>query len=216
VTAGLALSGAALGLAFAPSLLPGRSDPRISAALGALLLAMILQAILRLALTGGPYFGWTRLAFHADQASRLATALVPAWLGFVVLGEQPERRATRALALAWGALLLVAIVAYPFLRPLPLDGRIARARIFYGAVDVASSSIGIACVVRSRLAAPDLALARAESVAAMLIAGDAVLLVAGALPRGLFGAAYSAQQAGLSALYLLVAARRLLGREAGP
>lgn len=104
----------------------------VSAALAADLvhwaLAALVLAPARVALGVAPYAGWSRLAFHAQQACFLAWPALLAGLGAVVfLDERAARRGVRAIAVIYGAAVLVLAIAYPSVRGLAL------ARAYVGA-----------------------------------------------------------------------------------
>lgn len=159
----------------------------------------------------GPYGGWKRVAFHAHEALGLVSTTALAWVAVDVL-TPPARRLWPGFAGCWAAALAALVLTYPEVRGEDLR----RVLLLLEGVAVFTAATAVGCWAargawRSKWSA-------AVQTVLALTAADLVLLAVGAWPRGLFGRAYAVQQAGLAALYLVVAAvnaRALLGGERG-
>lgn len=185
---------------------------------GLLVLALIDAALAALRwtfLAGGPYFGLYRVAFHLQEALVLATfATIP----LVAASPSVDGRRWRLLrgTVVLGAVVALAwlVLGYPTVRSLPVVDRGAWLCACYLAVDVAALLAACLALWWGRRSSPTPDARTVRQVVACLVVGDAVLLAVGAWRRGLFGAPYAAHQAGLCALYLVVAAvqaRALVG-----
>lgn len=227
----LALAASSLLFASAAlSLVLARLDPLhrpVAIAISATSGASIARAILRAAvLHGGPYTGWARAAFHIEQALYLVSTVAVPWLAIVTLTAWPPGP-TRARTLsAWASAVLIGtalvlIAGYPGLRDGPLR------QIYLGAELAAllGASIAIVSWILRRgwrgTNAPDglRGLVHPDvigdvyglrwytwSAVLMIVVADLGLLFAGAWRYGLFGPAYEHQDAGLIALWGVVAA----------
>lgn len=215
---GLLVASAALAFALA------RRDHRhrpVAIALG----VIAGTGLARLALDGalqapGPYTGWLRVVFHADQALLIAGVFTLPWLATETFAPNRHGRLRYAfLAFAWAALLIVYLVTqYPELRGDAL-------RRVYLVAELASLFACVLAIVpwlRARGSTPKTdgdpllppgdpfppgpGTPRWYTIACVLVLvlGDGALLFVGAWGRGLFGDAYVLQQAGLLAIYASV------------
>lgn len=200
----LLLAGAAVALIRAEKTKRGGAAAR---GLSALATADAFSAALRATvLTGGPYSGWARAAFHAHEALTLAGIVtVPLMAVAVFLPDTRRSRLLRTCVVAGGLLLLAhLVVAYGHTRSLPLAARSEWLRLRYLFAEMTALSAACVAVWRSRRVKPR-APASADAISVgCLVAGGLALLLVGAWDRGLFGPAYSVHQAGLAAMYLVV------------
>lgn len=158
------------------------------------------------ALRGGPYFGAARVAFHAHEALTVASIVVPPLVaGAVLVGGRRWRLLRTCVVVGALATLAVLVAGYPAVRELPVDARGEWLRQRYLAAEVASLFVTTAVAWRAglfRLRQTSLA----ERTVACLLVGGLALLFVGAWGRGLFGPAFAVHQAGLAAMYGVVAA----------
>jgi len=181
----------------------------------------------------GPYTGWARAAFHIEEATRLVTAALPAWMALTVMTKYPLGPSLRqhlAWWLPWACALVLLVIGYPELR-----GDALR-RAYLGA-ELAALLVAVVAILswvqrrgwRAGLADPSAA-ARAGWTALLgpvpvldiaadtwsslwytygtvlaIVVGDVVLLGVGAWRYGLFGDAYVVQQGGLLGVWGIVA-----------
>jgi hypothetical protein len=197
--AALALSfGAALS---AILLAKRRPDHRPLRILGAVWLADVLGWLLAPALaSGGPFAGWLRLLQHVDSARFLVWPLaLQVIVGLALAVPGTSREVARVLRTALPAfyVLMVAIcvACYPTLRGEAL-GR------FYACVQANAVIWSIVVAARSPLIFRLLSPARV--VASLLVALQLLSMLAGPWWRGLFGAAYRAEQVILCVLYAAI------------
>lgn len=193
-------------LAFAAQVRGHRAHAPVALALAVATVSDSANAALRATvLLGGPYFSWHRAAFHLHEALTLLPAVVlPLAAGRVYLrGRRCRLLRTGVVSLAL-ALFTSMIAGYAGLRSLPVVARAEWLQFRYLAAEVVSLSIAGAVLVRSRSDAVRVPTATAHTLACLVVGGF-TLLVVGAWGRDLFGPGFSAHQAGLAALYLVVA-----------
>lgn len=157
-------------------------------------------------LTGGPYFGALRVAFHIHEALTLASLLVLPLVAVALLS--PDRRGAkllRTLSLLVGGVALVHLVtAYPAVRELALPDREEWLRLRYLGTELVALFAAAAVILGAR---PTAKVSRiSDTVVRCLLVGRLALLAVGAWGRGLFGAPYSIHQAGFVGLYLVLVA----------
>ncbi len=183
----------------------------------------------------GPHVGWMRAMFHVDQALLLVGVVALPWLAhevFCELPPGPSRRRSAAAGSVWAWFLLTMILGYPelrgeLLRRLYLVNEMIA--LFVCAVAIASWALRrgwtskIPPSVENAIDACERAMGPGarntfEWIAAgaapqwytafavlALVGADVALLAFGAWRWGLFGDAYTVQQAGLLALYVAIA-----------
>jgi hypothetical protein len=195
---------ALLMLAFGTASLLSRRQPGhgpVAWALGLVLGADLVRTGLSYVLPcDGPYRGLDRAAFNVDEGLWLLWPVVLAWLPLRVLGVVRDPRLLNAVAVAsWVSLAITVGLLYPALRGDPL-------RQLYLASELAGLLVACGAMaawvgrggLREGTPRP------ATLVAALLVAVELSQLAAGAWTAGLFGEAYTAEQAALCALYGVV------------
>lgn len=165
-------------------------------------------------LTGGPYAGFLRSVFHAHEALTLASiAALPLVAGAVLLRGRRWRLLRTCVVVGALGMLAALVDGYAVVRNLPVEARGEWLRLRYLVAELLSLFATCAVVWRARRARGRPSTPAEQTVACLLVGGLALLLV-GSWERGLFGPAYSVHQAGLAAMYLVVAlvhARALRG-----
>jgi hypothetical protein len=171
-------------------------------------------------LHGGPYAGWHRVAFHLEEATRLATAALPAWMALRVLTKWPPGPTAGALGVVYGAAWVGLVARYPevradALRQAYLGAELTalfvallailswaprRLRAVLGIVSPSRAFVGL-----SPVAPYDGPRWYTYGTVLVLVGGDLVLLIWGAWRWGLFGEAYVVQQGGLVTVWGIVA-----------
>ncbi len=197
-----------------------------------LALRLLVLVPARAELGAAPYAGFVRAIFHVTEGCYLVSVVALPWLAWETFTEGGEdlppgpgwrRRALLAVA-AWAAVLLALVLGYPTLR-----GDVLR-QVYLGA-ELAALFVCVVAIApwlrRSPWTKPlnmmeSMRPGAGETFARVaqtpppsprwytsasvlvLVAGDAVLLAAGAWRHGLFGAVYQIQQAGLLGLYFVI------------
>lgn len=144
----LATSALLLASAWAAWLL-ARRDPRHRPVRDGLLVAaacmLVREAIHVTVLHGGPYTGWARAAFHLEEATRLVTAAVPAWIAISVFLPRVHPSWSRwfAARVFVGGFVMFAIATCVFAYP-ELRGGALR-RVYLGA-ELASLFVALLAV----------------------------------------------------------------------
>lgn len=212
-----------------------RPDHRpIAWALGAVVVADLVGLALAPTLgSRGPYIGWQRLAFHADEARFLVWPLALQWAvgsSFGEMGHERQVRSKLAFALLpfYAFLLAVCVACYPGLRDRPLGYFYACTHanaVLWSVVVIAAWArrrrpVALAILLghaENRAEKEQATVTPARVVASLLVALCALSSLAGPWWRGLFGQRYEAEQVILCALYLGIASVQALSfwREPG-
>jgi hypothetical protein len=169
----------------------------------------------------GPHVGWMRAMFHFDQALLLVGVAALPWVTLATLRALPPGPSTRhsswllRVAVPLSMMLVALVVGYPSIRGEALRRAYLAAELaalFWCAVAIvgwlrrrgwASQTIVVTEATETTFTLGGAAGPRWYTLAVPLglVGADAVLLAFGAWRYGLFGQAYTLQQAGLLALY---------------
>lgn len=165
-----------------------REHRPVAIALGINVVADVLRAVIHALLPSlagpVPYAGLTRLAFHAEQGLYL---LWPALLVWVSLAVYRGERRTTVIGGLWTGAWLTLVVGYPELHGEQL-------RLVYLATTIAAVCGGLWAFLTRRRDP----WGPAGLCVAALLAVQLVSLLAGAWPRGFFGAPYELDQVALT------------------
>lgn len=182
----------------------------------------------------GPYHGLVRVAFHIEEATWLATAVLPAWTATSALDDERGKSWARDWRtwLPWALAWFFLAIGYPMIRGeilLKFYVGAEFASLFVAAIAILSWTRRASVLSREREAISDRLAKGWDDITAnsglendadraelprwytygtvlALVIGDLALLIWGAWRWGLFGDAYVVQQGGLVAVWGTVAA----------